>query len=129
LQDEIKGMVGKGQVASIRIGKLSGWKDVTGMLQTIQKQIHTEEMIRRCTKSNILSQYTTPTATHFENPQVRKSGQPLLAQGIQNRTLPPVDGKEVGAIEQRVDIATGKPALAIYIFIAQTGNISWLFHG
>jgi len=50
----------------------------------------------------------------------------LLAQGIQNRTLPPVDGKEVGAIEQRVDIATGKPALAIYIFIAQTGNISWL---
>jgi hypothetical protein len=93
------------------------------LLNSIEEQVHTKEIARKRSKGDELRQRSPTAASYFKNAKCVKSDKTVIVQGVQDGALTPLDGKEMGAIEKRINVAPSEAPVSIGIFESQARKI------
>lgn len=99
-----------------------------GVHQAVEKQVHAKQLFWQSPKTKVLGQHTTAATTHLKDGKSRQTCQSRLHKRLQNGTLAKLHGKEVGCIEQGIQIAASETAFAVLVFPSEACNIiQWVF--
>lgn len=94
-----------------------------GMHQAVEKQVHAKQLFWQSPKTKVLGQHTAAATTHLKDGESRQTRQSRLLKRLQNGMLAKLHRKEVGCIEQGIQIAASETAFAVLVFPSETCNI------